>query len=325
MSVVYKGQVIDSSLTKNARGGTEQMRSRLLRSVDSNFLSEVAIHFSRPKELYTDVPNILYLHDLSEDPAVDSLKQNHDRYDRFVFVSYWQRDQFINRFELPYSKCVVIQNAIETKYDYELEKPNDKIRFIYHTTPHRGLELVYSIFDSLCQFHENIHLDVFSSFSIYGWEQRDEPYKPLFQKIDAHPHMTYHGAKSNEEVLSALKSAHVFLYPSIWKETSCIAMIEAILSGCICIYPSYGALPETGSISANYGMYEFNENHYANATAAANSANLILLQERKSPGYLTAVSRATMNQASRDKYSVEHYKHKWDNLLQQVMRDNSSK
>lgn len=87
MSCVYKGNVVETDLSKNSKGGTEMMRSRLISHVDSDLLSKVAIHFSRPRQLYKDVPNILYLHDLALDPENIILKdEGWKKFDHFVFV-----------------------------------------------------------------------------------------------------------------------------------------------------------------------------------------------------------------------------------------------
>jgi len=58
MSVVYKGKIIDTDLSKNSNGGTEMMRQRLVDNCDAELLSQVAVHLSRPRELYEDVPTI---------------------------------------------------------------------------------------------------------------------------------------------------------------------------------------------------------------------------------------------------------------------------
>jgi len=312
MSVVYKGEIIDSDLTRNANGGTEQMRKRLIDNVDQSLLKQVAIHFSRPEKLYDDVPNILYCHDMSNDPAVSSIWTDADKYDRFVFVSHWQRDQFIAKFNLPYSKCTVIHNAIETVHEPR-DKPVDKINLIYHTTPHRGLELVVPIVDQLSKMHDNLHLDVFSSFGVYGWKQRDVAYEPLFDDIKNHPNMTYHGAKSNEEVLKYLKNAHIFLYPSVWQETSCIALIEAMACGVFPIYPSYGALHETGSQVSNIGMYDYSENPHANASSALNMAHFVIEQEKANPGY---TKNMITNATSRfSPHIIERYTRDWESII----------
>lgn len=266
MSCVYKGEVIETELSKNSKGGTEMMRKRLLDNVDKELLKGYAIHLSRPRQLYDDVKNILWCHDLAEDPENKILANGGwQKFDRLVFVTAWQRDQYIAYFGIPYSKCSVIRNAIEKRYEPK-EKDTSTIRFIYHTTPHRGLQLLYPIFDALSQQFGNIHLDVYSSFHIYGWGQRDEPYNELFKKIHEHPNMKYHGSVSNKQVLEALDKAHVFLYPNIWKETSCISLIEAIKSQVICVHPNYGALVETAGHATI--MYDYNEDPTVHANMA---------------------------------------------------------
>ena len=79
--------------------------------------------------------------------------------------------------------------------------------------------------------------------------------------------MTYHGHVSNEEVHNALQKAHIFALPSIWPETSCIALIEAMSAGCICVHSSLAALPET---AANWTlMYDHTEDGQEHANRHA--------------------------------------------------------
>ena len=314
MSCIYKGVVIDSELSANSKGGTEMMRQRLIDNMDAEVLEKVAIHLSRPRELYDDVPNILWCHDLSEDPENQILKdEGWQKFAHFVFVTAWQRDQYIMRFGIPYGKCSVIHNAVEVKYDPE-EKDMETIRFVYHTTPHRGLELLVPIFASLAKEFDNIHLDVYSGFEIYGWKNRDEAYKPLYEQIEQHPNMTYHGVKSNDEVLAALKKSHIFLYPNIWKETSCIALLEAIKSQMICIHPNYGALPETGANATI--MYDWNEdmNHHANY--AFSVAKQILIAMKNDPNYFNGFTFSDRFNLARN--NIQSFTTMWNTLLRNI-------
>lgn len=314
MSCIYKGKVIETSLSKNSMGGTEMMRGRLLKYARQDLLEKVAIHFSRPRQLYQDVPNILYCHDLAGDPENKILKDGGwQKFDHIIFVSHWQRDQYIMAFGIPYSKCSVIPNAIELEYSYE-EKQTDEIRFIYHTTPHRGLQLVYPIFDALSHEFPNIHLDVFSSFKIYGWEQRDAKFKELFDKIRLHPNMTYHGTQPNEAVLKALKESHIFLFPSIWMETSCIAMIEAIRSGCVVIHPSYGALPETAAGATV--MYDYHEDLQIHATKSYNIVRNILTSQKQIKSLFNQITANTAFELPAN--SINNYTVSWNNILEQI-------
>lgn len=311
MSCIYKGNVVDTNLSRNARGGTEMMRERLLNNVPQELLQNFAIHFSRPREMHRDVKNIFYCHDLVMDPENKILKDGGWRkFDHFVFVSYWQRDQYVSAYGIPYSRCTVIPNAIELEYT-PIQKRTDQIRFIYHTTPHRGLELVYPIFDALSKQFDNIHLDVYSSFKIYGWEQRDKPYEQLFEKLKAHPKITYHGSKSNDEVLAALKESHIFLYPSIWQETSCIAMIEAIRSGVLVIHPSYAALPETSS-SATL-MYEYTEDVHEHVNIAFIVTKNLLEAQRNNENFLNIITSSDRHALPRN--GINRFKSSWINLL----------
>jgi UDP-glucose:(glucosyl)LPS alpha-1,2-glucosyltransferase len=290
MSMIYKGGVVETELSKNSNGGTEMMRKRLIDNVQKELLEPYAIHFSRPREIPGDVFNIMYCHDLAEDPENKILIDGGwDKFDHFVFVTAWQRDQYIMAYGLPYSMCSVIPNAVEKRYEAE-EKNTETIKFIYHTTPHRGLELLYPAIDALSKEYSNIHLDVYSSFAIYGWVQRDEPYNDLFKKIHEHPNMTYHGSVPNKQVLKALDDAHIFLYPNIWKETSCIALIEAIKSGCVCIHPNYGALPETAANSTI--MYDYEEDPTKHANLAYAIGKSVLEHQKNDPQFINRFTRS---------------------------------
>lgn len=314
MSCIYRGAIVDTDLSRNARGGTEMMRERLLSVVPSLLLDNFAIHFSRPRQIYDDVKNILYAHDLAADPENKILLDGGwNKFDKLVFVSHWQRDQYITMYNIPFSKCTVIENAIETEFEYT-KRPNGPIRFVYHTTPHRGLELLYPIFDALSKEFDNIHLDVFSSFEIYGWKERDKPYMKLFDALKAHPKVTYYGSRSNEEVLATLKQAHIFLYPCIWVETSCIAMIEAIKCGCTVIHPNLGALPETAGGATI--MYDFTEDHGKHANVAYKMARSLLVKEMQNPGFIDSLAADTIREL--DKNSISNFQTKWINLLTQL-------
>ena len=315
MSLVYKGKVIETEISKNSLGGTEQMRDRLVNNVNPELLKQVAVHFSRPRDIPNDVPNILYCHDLAEDPENEILKNGGwENFDHIVFVSAWQRDQYVTRYNIPYSMCSVIFNAVEKRYNPK-DKNTDTIRFIYHTTPHRGLELLVPVFEALCERYTNIQLDVYSSFEVYGWPQRDVQYKDLFSKIEQHPKMNYHGYVSNEEVLKALDESHIFLYPNIWKETSCIALIEAIKSQVICVHPNYGALPETAANATI--MYDYDEDMQDHANYAYAIGTHIIETINSDDNYFNKFTTSDRFNIARN--DITTFSTMWNSLLDKVL------
>lgn len=248
-----------TEMTKDAMGGTEMQMTALYKHLGEEYLSDFQIIPSRLVELDENKWRVLWCHDLATDPQNDHLKNGGWRkFHSIVFVSNWQKEQYLSRYNIPPSKTVVIQNAIEP-ITQSPDKSNEQFRMIYHTTPHRGLEILVPVFEKLYEkFGNKIHLDVFSSFKIYGWDGRDQPFEPLFDKIKNHDGMTYHSSQPNEVVRDYLATkSHCFAYPSIWPETSCISLLEAMDAGLLCIHPNLAALPETGS---NWTfMYNFHE------------------------------------------------------------------
>lgn len=272
-----------NELNKNARGGTELMQERLHGSLPADLLDKFQIIPSRVRDLDPNKKKILWLHDLPGDPESEHLKDANlrKRFDKIVCVSDWQMQLYNLMSGLPYSESIVIKNAI---HPIEIEKKqfDGTINLIYHTTPHRGLEILIPTFEELANKHKDIHLDVYSSFSIYGWEERDQQYTTLFDRCKAHPQITYHGAVLNEQVREALKKSHIYAYPSIWPETSCLSVIEAMSAMNLVVCPNYAALPET---CANFAMmYPWNENKNAHAVQFAHTLEFAIDTIRKTQG-----------------------------------------
>lgn len=256
---------------KQGHGGTEMMRDALFERLPKDLKEQFNFYFSRVRDKWVDPTknNILWLHDTWNDPEAQHLKdlKSRERFKKLVFVSQYQFQTYHMGLGIPYQEAVVLRNAITPIEEHEKDKEGT-INLIYHTTPHRGLEILVPVIEFLVEKKKlNIHLDVYSSFEMYGWENRDEPYRKIFNRINEREYMTYHGYKDNNTIREALKKAHIFAYPNIWPETSCISMIEAMSAGCTVIHPNYCGLAET---SSNFGiMYQFEEdaNKHANKFA----------------------------------------------------------
>ena len=255
-----KGEIDSKGRVTGAKGGTELMREALMIRLPRAFKRSFRISASRVRDETEDgKKHVLWLHDLPEDTESQhlKLKESRDRFSAFVFVSHYQKRRYERYFGIEFPNAVVLKNAIEPFKHKDVEKSRKgPIRLIYHTTPHRGLSILIPVFMELYKkYSDRIHLDVYSSFGIYGWKSRDEPFEVLFEQCRQHPGCTYHGFVSNDKVRDALRESHIFAYPSIWEETSCIAAIEAMSAGCEIVTPNLGALPET---LGEYGMkYDF--------------------------------------------------------------------
>lgn len=302
-----------NELNQNAMGGTELMELGLRSHVDNELLDNFQIISSRVRELDPNKKKIYWLHDLPGDPEVQHLKAGgYKKFDKLVFVSHWQQQMYNAYLGIPFDAGVVLRNAI-TPIDYVDRGSSDKLKLIYTSTPHRGLALLYPVFQMLANQYP-IELEVFSSFGLYGWPERDKPYEKLFDDLRADPRVTYHGAKSNAEVRKALQQADIFVYPSIWQETSCLCLIEAMSAGLTCIHSSLAALPETSmGLTA---MYRYTEDPNKHANLLYNY--LVQIIDFHMQDILGRFTNTTQRELTNNIYGWDRRAKEWEILLKQM-------
>ena len=230
-------------MTLNARGGAELIYERVKERVPDDLWNYFQIILSKVREL-EDKPKILWFQDTSKDQEVQFLKkkEERDKYERFVFPSDWSLEKFHLDLGVEYEKSVVFKNAIEPIPTHTKPKEGPT-RLTYISTPHRGLDVLIAAFRAMKL--ENVVLDIYSSFKIYGWEGTDDQNQPLYDACMDTPNVNYYGTVSNNEIRSALQQTHILAYPNIYHETACISVIEAMSAGCVVVCPNLAVLPET--------------------------------------------------------------------------------
>jgi len=271
----------------NAQGGTEMyMRFLYSGGIPRHLLKNVQIVPSRLRTLKEDKIRIWFEHNLPNDP--ESMKpfvdQNlRDSFHKMIFLSNWHYQSFVTHVNAPYSsKCAVIEGGMHCIDSFDNDPilpakpdPHKIINISYHTTPHRGLELLVPVFLKLAEEDKNIHLHVHSSFKMYGWDSRDKQYENIFNICKNHPQITYHGFTKHEDLILRLKNEyHIFAYPNIWPETMCRALLESMYYGLSCVHPDLAALPDTSGALNKYmynGTFDHQEHanlHYINLKKA---------------------------------------------------------
>ncbi len=254
----------ENEISKNSQGGTESVKRELAQRLPEGLADDFQIICSRVRNIEEDKIRIYWLHDLPEDPETNHLNDinSRSRFHKLVFCGNWQYSRYQLICGMPYeNQSIVIDTPIEPLPIRE--KSFDKIRLVYSSTPQRGLQILVPVFEKLAEKYKNIHLDVFSSFKIYGWEESDRQFEPLYDKIRNHPQMTYHGNQPNTIVKEHLLNAHIHAYPSIWLECNSRSIIEAMSAGLLCVHPNYGGLADTSG-GLNY-MYQGDSNHSTHA------------------------------------------------------------
>jgi UDP-glucose:(glucosyl)LPS alpha-1,2-glucosyltransferase len=310
----------ENEISKNANGGTEIAKRRLQELLDPALLENFQIISSRIRELESDKIRILYCHDLPSDPESAKLKDEayRNQFHKLVFISDWQYEQYRMVLGIPYSDhSVVIESGIDPiVLDVEEAKKDKPIRCVYTSTPQRGLNIFYAVFEKLAQEYDDIHCDVFSSFKLYGW-QDDPKFEELFNAIKNHKSMTYHGAVPNQELKDYLKKCHIFAYPCTWPETSCRAMLEAMSAGLLCIHPNYGALPlSSGYLNMMYAGDQDLSKHAGIFYNVAKQGIEMVRNADKHYWYRVKYNKGYVD----TRYNIERVRMQWESLLTDLLR-----
>jgi len=237
-----------SVLFNESFGGSENQLRLLLKYLsDENFKDiNLILNNTNFDLLEKNKINILWMQHFVNQKEAENLgsKDYINKIDYIVFNSNWNFEKFVYQFKIPEGKSLVIKNAIE-KIEFK-EKPKDKISLIYHTTPWRGLELLLRVFKNLNI--DNVELNVCSSTKIYGDKFNNvlgKKYENIFYECKNTKNVNYLGFQENKNIIELLKKTHIYSYPSIWPETSCISAIESMAAGCEVITTNLGALYET--------------------------------------------------------------------------------
>ena len=256
------------SFTKPS-GGTEILKQQLIEQLKPEELNGINLIGSvcHPSLIKEGQKNIVWQHLSYDQPNVAYMKDRRfvDSVDYFVYVSHWQFNKFREYFNIPEHKSFVLKNATHS-FDKKPTIGGGRIKIMYSSTPWRGLSVLTKAVEILNTIRDDFTVDVYSSTKIYGkkFEELEKgKFEPLYEKIANTKNMNYNDYAPNETIRKELLKTHIFAYPSIFEETSCLAIIEAMAAGCYTITTNYGALPETCGEFATMIEYEPNADDLA--------------------------------------------------------------
>ena len=259
----------------NPRGATELQMEMLHKHVSKELLDQVQICTSIPGKVPIDPNkiNILWQKNSWDQNNLQPFfrdKSRHNEYDWYVFNSHWNYEKFRYFFDIPTERSIVIKNGIDNFPIRKIYKKGDPIKLIHHCTPWRGLNVLLRAMQEIKD--PNIILDVYSSSQVYGDDFKkanDEQFKPLYEQAKQLPNVNYIGYKPNEYIREMMPNYDMFVYPSIFEETSCASALEALASGVHVITNNFGALYET---CAEWPVYVNYTNNYETMGIATGDA-----------------------------------------------------
>ena len=156
--------------------------------------------------------------------------------DAFVALSPWHERCLAELYgPAVAAKIRVVPNCYDEAAFSRLEEVCDQkvpLSFVWVSCPDRGLADVVRHFPAIAERFPGATLHIYRKAM------------PELQK-GAHPAITFHGFAPNDVVIAAMARADYWLYPTDFKESSCISAMEAQRAGCVCIATRVAALATT--------------------------------------------------------------------------------
>lgn len=191
------------------------------------------IYYDNIKSVY------LWIHDLL--PMLNQAKcfQIHrEKFKHIIAVSQWQKDNVIKHLNIPEHVIAVSRNAIIPERFQPVEVV-EKIpyRFIYSSDPTRGLDILINIFPKIIDLIPQCSLVIFTNMSLVETETMNK-----IQNMKEHVKI-YQRISQNDLAIEFLKS-DIWFYPTHFKETYCITVLEAMISRCLVVTVNLAGLGE---------------------------------------------------------------------------------
>ncbi|HCV32222.1 MAG TPA: TIGR03032 family protein [Microcoleaceae bacterium UBA9251] len=195
---------------------------------------------------------ILWMQHACDQPAAKPLQCLELMYDSIIFVSEWQKQLYLQQFNLKNLQIGVMKNAIAPAFERLFDEGENILTqklqppvLTYTSTPFRGLDLLLDIFPKIRRRFPGVRLKVFSSLKVYQVAENRDEWEPLYQRCAETAGVEYVGSLTQPELARELRSINILAYPNTFAETSCISVMEALASGCFVVTSNWGSLPET--------------------------------------------------------------------------------
>lgn len=147
-------------------------------------------------------------------------------YDSIIFVSEWQKQLYLQQFNLKNMQIGVMKNAIAPAFERFFDEGENILTqklqppvLTYTSTPFRGLDLLLDIFPKIRRGFPGVRLKVFSSLKVYQVAENRDEWEPLYQRCAETAGVEYIGSLTQPELGRELRSINILAYPNTFAET----------------------------------------------------------------------------------------------------------
>jgi tetratricopeptide (TPR) repeat protein len=190
---------------------------------------------------------ILDLHDVMN--PLDFSQDRLDRIDKIFVKTNYHRSLLPN---IADEKFEVIGNGINLE-KFEGEEKKEPYRFIYSSTPNRGLDIILeSMWDKIKEELPEAELHTYYGFNTFYQLEKNNPERMAWmhkmEELMKKPGVVNHGRVGQAELHKDQLKSSLWLYPTYFPEIHCITACEMQAAGVIPVTSGYAALEETQKV-----------------------------------------------------------------------------
>lgn len=241
------------------------------------------------------------------------------RIDRFLCLSKWHRDYFLNwHSNVHPDQVLVTRNGIDlSRFDgAEIRDPK---RIIYSSSPDRGLQTAIYAMPRIRERVPGAELHVFYGFENWIKSCGGDPgqldlirhLKALLSSFERHG-VVFHDRVDQATLAREFMKSSVWGYPTWFSETSCITAMEAQAAGCRIVTSPIAALNETvgdrGAMVHGDWLSEDYMRGYVDKVVSAMSLG-------------TDDDRESLKRYARDNFGLDSLADEWTSLLNQIVEE----
>lgn len=204
-----------------------------------------------PFTLKSNVENVYFVaHDLIPTGMIFPLES---KFKKVFCLTEWHVEHFTGIFPQLKNVTVPFYYGIDKEL-FDNNNINKKLyKFIYSSFPNRGLFALLQIWPRIIKKYPSaslyIHCDIEGKWVNENAIGHMNILKPLLYNMIKEPkyNIFYMGWTSKEKLAQSWKTADVWLYPCIFKETFCLTALEAAISKTLVVTNDFAALKNTVS------------------------------------------------------------------------------
>jgi glycosyltransferase involved in cell wall biosynthesis len=190
------------------------------------------------------------LPDLYREQALDLIRKNCQKIDRFIAISQYYADYFAPLIDIPSEKITLVRPGIALKeYGLNLRQPSHDmpltIGYLARISPEKGLHVLAEAFIHLCQSGQFPKLRLKASG--YLSKVHHKYVKGIQARLDeagVSDRVEIMGTVDRQQKLDFLGSIDLFALPTIYRDPKGLPVLEALANGVPVVQPNHGAFPE---------------------------------------------------------------------------------